>query len=100
MIDYVPSPQILKATLGDMVKENSSLSQAKQSTKCENLKYRVNQEREKHSLGHAFLKSRFNLTSQLLTRNTNFTKYTIYSLALFLKICFIHTCIFVCMCIK
>ena len=40
MIGYVPSPQILKATLGDMAKENFNLSQAKQSTKCENLKYK------------------------------------------------------------
>lgn len=31
-------PEILKATLGDMTKENFSLVQAKQSTKCENKK--------------------------------------------------------------
>lgn len=56
--------EILKATLGDMTKENFILSEAKQSTKCENdKKQRANQERVKHSSGYAFLKSRFNLTS-------------------------------------
>jgi len=34
----VSPPETLKATLGDMTKENFSLLQAKQSTKCENKK--------------------------------------------------------------
>lgn len=42
-------PEILKATLGEMTKENFSLLQAKQSTKCENKKIKSKSGKEKNT---------------------------------------------------
>lgn len=59
------SPEILRATLGNMGKEKFSLSQANQSKKLKIKKKNktANQKREKHSSGYGFSKLRFNLTS-------------------------------------